>query len=468
MNRPLAALAITIALLAPSRLWAHAHLKRSSPSAGARVSAPPQMLQLWFSEQPELSMTFVSLKDSLGTTFQLSAAEREPSGVMGVRFRVVTSLKAGRYTVSWRTAAADGHPTSGKFTFVVLAQQISDTAVSPLASVRTADSGISRRAEADTANTEETSSDAADAPDAASVGNSIARAFLFVALLAVIGAVAFKVLVLRGARLIQTELKRVMSRRAAVVGALSAIAIIVVGMVRVYLESRMMMAMPDMPGMHDMTGDEMMMHTAWGLAYLIQIAAAIVALVAFILARREVRGAWTIAVVAALALAITPALGGHAAASPRFTSLMIVADFLHVVGGSAWLGTLLCMLVAGVPIILGTGVSDRWESVSSLVNSFSPIALVSAGVVVASGVFASSVHLGTISALWSTTYGKTLVVKLIFVAATLAIGAFNFKRLQPVVSTESGTEQLRRSAAVELGTGILILVVTGFLTGISP
>jgi putative copper export protein len=259
-----------------------------------------------------------------------------------------------------------------------------------------------------------------------------------------------------------------MSRRAAVVGALSAIAVIVVGLVRLYLESRMMMAMPDMPGMRDMTANEMMMHTAWGLAYLIQIAAAIVALVAFILARRDVRGAWTIAVVAALTLAITPALGGHAAASPRFTSLMIVADFLHVTAGSAWLGTLLCMLVVGVPTVLGSGVSGRWESVSSLVNSFSPVALMSAGVVVASGVFASWVHLGTLPALWGTTYGKTLLVKLIFVMTTLAIGAFNFKRLQPLVSTERGTERLRRSAAIELGTGFLILIVTGFLTGISP
>jgi copper transport protein len=468
MNRPLAALALTIALLAPSRLWAHAHLKRSSPSAGARVSAPPQMLQLWFSEQPELSMTFVSLKDSVGATFQVSAPEREPSGAMGVRFRVLTPLKAGRYTVSWRTAAADGHPTSGKFTFVVLAQQISDTAVSPLASVRTADSAISRGAGADTVNTDETSSDNAEAGDAASIGNSVARACLFVALLALIGAVTFKVVVLRGARLVQTELKRSMSRRAAVVGALSAIAVIVVGLVRLYLESRMMMAMPDMPGMRDMTANEMMMHTAWGLAYLIQIAAAVVALVAFILARRDVRGAWTIAVVAALTLAITPALGGHAAASPRFTSLMIVADFLHVTAGSAWLGTLLCMLVVGVPTILGSGVSGRWESVSSLVNSFSPVALMSAGVVVGSGVFASWVHLGTLAALWGTTYGKTLLVKLIFVMTTLTIGAFNFKRLQPLVSTESGTERLRRSAAIELGTGFVILIVTGFLTGISP
>jgi copper transport protein len=287
-------------------------------------------------------------------------------------------------------------------------------------------------------------------------------------MLALIGAVSFKVLVLRGAGRVPTDLKRTMSRRAALIGALSAVAVILVDIVRLYLEWRMMSTMPDMPGMHDMDSREMMLHTEWGLAYMLQIAAAIIALAAFILARRDARGAWSVAAIAALILAITPALGGHAAASPRFTSLMVVADFLHVVGGSAWLGSLLCVMVVGVPIVLAMDGPQRWEFVSSLVNSFSRVALISAVVVAVSGVFASWIHLDRISSLWGTTYGKTLLLKLFFVAVTVGIGAFNFKRVQPLLSTEVGTARLRKSAAVELGTAFLILVVTGFLTGISP
>jgi putative copper export protein len=147
---------------------------------------------------------------------------------------------------------------------------------------------------------------------------------------------------------------------------------------------------------------------------------------------------------------------------------MIAADWLHVLGGAGWLGSLLCVMMIGVPIALTLVPAERWASVASLVNAFSPVALVSAGVVVASGVFASWVHLEHLSALWQTTYGKILLVKLLFVTITFLIGGYNFKKVQPQLSNEIGTARLRRSAAVELATGFLILLVTGLLTGISP
>lgn len=125
-------------------------------------------------------------------------------------------------------------------------------------------------------------------------------------------------------------------------------------------------------------------------------------------------------------------------------------------------------MVVGIPIALTLEMSERWASIASLVNAFSPLALLSAGVVVASGAFASWVHLEHVSALWQTTYGKTLLVKLLFVAITFGIGGYNFKRVQPQLSTAIGAARLRRSAAVELGVGLLILIVTGLLTGISP
>src|ERR1700694_5092657 len=121
MSKALRILVVTAALLAPARAWAHAQLRRSEPAAGSQLTGPPQVIRLWFSEQPELAMTFASLKDSAGKTFALSSAERETAGQMGIAFHFSSALPAGRYTLSWRTAASDGHPSSGKFTFVVLA-----------------------------------------------------------------------------------------------------------------------------------------------------------------------------------------------------------------------------------------------------------------------------------------------------------------------------------------------------------
>jgi putative copper export protein len=210
------------------------------------------------------------------------------------------------------------------------------------------------------------------------------------------------------------------------------------------------------------------MHTRWGFALRLELGAALVAFVSFALATRRVRGAWLVASISAIVLAVTPALAGHAAASPKFPSLMIASDFLHVLGGASWLGSLLVVMVVGVPLSLTLNNVERWSLVASLVNSFSPVALISAAVVVVSGLIASWVHLEHLSALWQTAYGQVLLIKLLLVAIALTIGAYNFRRVQPQLVNELGSARLRRSAAVELSVGFLILLVTGFLTGISP
>ena len=457
------------ALLLPERAWAHAHLKRSEPAAGAQLAAPPRVIRLWFSEQPELSMTFASLIDSAGKAFALSSADREDSGQMAIAFSVLAALPAGHYTLTWRTAASDGHPSQGKFSFVVANRPASALALPLAGHANGANSmgpSLSPVAPALPGNVTDPDRDDSDA--AGSLGNLLARGLLFVGVLALIGAVSFKVFVLGRAGAVSLELKGRMTRRAATLGIVSAALVIVVALVRLGLESQMMSAMPDMPGMQGMTVREMVVQTDWGFAFRLQVAAAIAALAAFVLALRRVRGAWFVAGGSALVLAITPALGGHAAASSRFTSLMIAGDWLHVLGGASWLGSLLFVMMIGVPIALTLEPPDSWSSISSLVNAFSPVALVSAAVVVASGVFASWVHLEHLSALWQTNYGRTLLVKLALVLITLAIGAYNFKRVQPQLSNETGTLRLRRSAAAELGVGFLILLVTGLLTGISP
>jgi putative copper export protein len=387
---------------------------------------------------------------------------------MGIAFNVLNALPPGRYTLSWRTAASDGHPSSGKFTFVVLPATTQASGLSP----PTASAGDSIGG-AFSPGTMAPAGKAADVDDgevdaASSVGNSIARAFLFLSLLALVGAISFKLLVLRGTRTVRVDAKERMSQRAATLGMIAAAVLILVALLRLYLESQMMSAMPDMPGMRAMGIRDMVMATDWGFAFRIQIAASIAALVGFALAIRRIRGGWFVATASALVLAITPALGGHAAASPKFTSLMIAADWLHVLGGASWLGSLLCLMVIGVPIALTLHPPERWPSIASLVNAFSPVALVSAGVVVASGVFASWIHLQHLSALWQTTYGKTLLVKLLLVAITFAIGTYNFRRVQPRLLTEIGASRLGKSAAIELAVGFMILLVTGLLTGVAP
>ena len=125
-------------------------------------------------------------------------------------------------------------------------------------------------------------------------------------------------------------------------------------------------------------------------------------------------------------------------------------------------------MLIGVPIVQRNGGAERWQSVATLVNTFSPIANASATVVVLSGLTASWVHLERVSDLWTTAYGQMLFRKLVLVAITLVIGAYNFRMVQPQLLKAEGTVRLRRWTAMELGLGVIIILITGFLTGIAP
>jgi copper transport protein len=404
-------------------------------------------------------MTVISLKDANGNEFAMATPERDPRDPLGLLANVAVSLPPGRYTVAWRTAASDGHPSRGTFTFVVLE---SAGLRAPLTASGTSDTGATvdiAPAQSANAGNEEA------ANPASSLSNSLARTLSFVGLLVLIGATTFRTLVLPRAVGISSELRERMEKRAALLG-LSACVLVILGVfARLFLETEMMSAMPEMRKMSMM---DMAIHTQWGLALQLEIGAALLASVSFALAMKRRHGAWLAAVVSVIVLAVTPALAGHAAASPRFTALMIATDFLHVLGGASWLGTLLAVMLVGVPLSLKLDGDGRWSSIASLVNSFSRLALVSVVVVVVSGVIASWVHLAHLSALWQTLYGQILLLKLFLVGATLMIGAYNFRRVQPTLVSEVGTPRLKRSATLELGLGFLILLVTGFLTGISP
>src|SRR5204863_8704647 len=124
---------------------------------------------------------------------------------------------------------------------------------------------------------------------------------------------------------------------------------------------------------------------------------------------------------------------------------MIGSDFLHVLGAASWLGSLFAVVVVGIPLSLTLDGAERWASVAALVNSFSPSALVSASVVLISGVITCWVHLEHLAALWQTAYVQVLLVKLFLVSITLTIGAYTFRRAQPQLAHEAGSMRLRRS-----------------------
>lgn len=172
---------------------------------------------------------------------------------------------------------------------------------------------------------------------------------------------------------------------------------------------------------------------------------------------------WWLAGLGALALAATPALSGHAAATTTLAPLPIIADTLHVVGAGGWLGSLLLLLLVGLPVALGLRLTDRGPAVAALVNAFSPTALFFAGTAAATGVFSAWLHLGNVPALWESGYGRTLLLKLGVLSVVFGTGAYNWLKVKPSLGEESAAGRLRRSATVELAVGAVVLLVTAVL-----
>src|SRR5438067_8751972 len=59
-------LALSLLLVSSTGASAHANLERSSPNANAVVVEKPQQVFLWFSEEPELRLTELTLLDPTG------------------------------------------------------------------------------------------------------------------------------------------------------------------------------------------------------------------------------------------------------------------------------------------------------------------------------------------------------------------------------------------------------------------
>lgn len=110
----LAALALAVLVLAPQAA-AHTELVETSPQTGRTLSDAPGTVSLTFSGRV-LTAGAVIRVTGPGDRGGVTAG---PTTVRGTRVSrpLEAGLPGGRYEVTWRVSAADGHPISGSFGF---------------------------------------------------------------------------------------------------------------------------------------------------------------------------------------------------------------------------------------------------------------------------------------------------------------------------------------------------------------
>jgi len=207
---------------------------------------------------------------------------------------------------------------------------------------------------------------------------------------------------------------------------------------------------------------QLVLASDWAWVWKAQVAAALLAVIAWVPWRGRPFVGPSLAPIAALVLAATVPLMGHPRVIPMGAPLGILAGALHLLGAGLWLGTL-----THLAVVAWVGPAEgRVTRLSALVSAFSPLALAGAACVGITGLLTAWQTVGSFGALWSSTYGRTLLLKLGTMAAILALGAYNWRVAQPRLARGEGDDVFRRSAWIELSLGALLLLITSLLVAL--
>lgn len=407
----------------------HALIRSTEPAADAVVAEAPRRVVLRFTEPVEAAFGAIRVYDTAGSRVDDGRAAHVKGDPSAVAVGLSGGLRDGTYTVSWRVVSADGHPVGEAFLFHVGAPGAD------------AEGALERMLEGE-----------AGTGRVPGIVHGLARWAVFCGLVLLIGAWAFLPLVAAPAGAATEDLR---ARRARTLRAgwwLAVVATLVGLVSQIAVAAGLPLHRALAPGL---LGD--LFDTRFGLVGLARLSLLLVAALAW--RGGKLDGAPRMAGLLALVLAATPALSGHAGAL-RPPVVHVGADALHVAAAGVWLGGLVLLL--------------RAQLTAALVRRFSTVALRAVALLAITGVVRSIAEVGAPRALWQTTYGVTLLVKLGVFALLLALAGANRFRAQPrlVAAEADGTPApaglLRRLVGAEVALGVVVLAVTAVLVNLPP
>ncbi|GAB0101885.1 hypothetical protein JMUB6875_08520 [Nocardia sp. JMUB6875] len=163
---------------------------------------------------------------------------------------------------------------------------------------------------------------------------------------------------------------------------------------------------------------------------------------------------------------LSTAASGHAVAG-EYRWAAVTSGVLHVIAMALWVG--------GVALV---GLAWRTSRRAEVVARFGSVAAGAVAVLVVSGVFQSWRAVSPVEALWHTSWGLLLLVKIALVA--IAVGTALVVRWIAVSGPDTGSARRfrwwgsaragsgPRAVRFELGAQVAVLVVTALLTGVAP
>ena len=172
-------------------------------------------------------------------------------------------------------------------------------------------------------------------------------------------------------------------------------------------------------------------------------------------------------IVAAAFLAL-PAFASHAGATPGPRGdIHVVSDAVHLLSAGGWLGGLPAFV-----LVLWTARRRRkpgWYNFTiTVTRRFSWIAATSVGALLATGIVNSWNLLDGPRDLWTADYGRLIGFKIALLAAMVGFAAVNKFHLTPRLPARAALRKLQRNSLAEIGIGLCVLVLVGYLGRLEP
>jgi len=194
-------------------------------------------------------------------------------------------------------------------------------------------------------------------------------------------------------------------------------------------------------------------------------------------AGRALTRRWLLVPVAVCAayLAATPALSGHASIQSP-TGVFFPSDVLHVLAASVWVGGIACLLLALPAATRQLASPERSRLLLATLVRFSPMALAAVIVIAATGVVQAYIDVRSFNALFHSTYGTLIIIKIVLLLCLICLGWVNRERVIPALERvvgaggppgESGI-LARRTMRGELALMLCVFGVTAALITYAP
>lgn len=423
MRRGPALLAAALAaLVVPAAASAHASLDSATPQFRQRFEGSPARVVLRFSQVVEAIPNGISVRDADG---RLVSRPARPAADRRSLVAGLSPLVRGAYTVRWQTlSVSDGHIVSGVYTFGVGVD-----APPPTEAV------------------------GASGP---STVEKLVRWLAYLGLAVLAGGLALRLLALP--RVLPERLDQAFF---ALVGGATVLTVDA-GVAALLLRADAALQLPFdrflYADLSPFAGG-----TRFGIAWVwMTLGCALVGGLLTLAWLRRSRALLWPALAIALALASGFSLSGHSASEPNSTPLSVTVDWVHIGAASIWIGGLVTLALIGWRL-------DRSLRRDAFLR-FSRMATVLVGVVLAAGIYLGVLRLAALSELWTTTYGRVLMLKIVLVGLAVAWGAAHHllvrPRLERGVALPGG--RVGHSLIGESLVGVAVLLVAAVLANTAP